>query len=408
MPKVDIPIETLISDLHGIDWQKRCDAAGLLGQSRDPRAVDALLPDLNDSDWRVRRNAAQALGTLKTPRALMPLLEALKDRTATVRERAAVALGRIKDPETIPALIEALVEQNGHVNQGAYRAIKKFGRKAGPHLVEALNINPTIYLVELLGESKYEAQSELFITLAGNSNGVMRQKALIALGKTGDQRAVDFLMDTLEHGDVETQTIAVQSLGHLQATQAIPLLLDLLRTDQLQGPLSGLYHAITEAFQTMAGINKEEENAFPGKFPMTFGTSGASTSLPQMMGLLGDENFQKLNQMLSEAESRAENLGKTLNVPPEILQHFANQTWKFGAMFADARDARTEQVKVLIELLKSESSLKRAAAALSLPWYTDPQAVQPLERAMQDEDETVRRASAWAHAALKNMLDGST
>jgi HEAT repeat protein len=405
MPKVDIPIETLISDLHGTDWQKRCDAARSLGQSRDPRAVDALLPDLQDKDWRVRRNAAQALGTLKAPQAVVPLLEALKDRTATVRERAAVALGRIKDPETIPALIEAaVVEQSGHVNQGAYQAIKKFGRKAGPHLVEALKIKPNIYLVELLGESKYEAQTELFIALAGNSNPVMRQTALIALGKTRDQHTIDFLMDILEHGDVETQIRAVQSLGQLRAMQAIPFMLDLLQTDHLHGPLSGLYHAITEAFQTMAGIKKEVENAFPGKFPMTFGTSGGSTSLPQMMGLLGDKNFQKLNQMLSDAEGRAEDLGKTLNVPPEILQHFANQTWKFGAMFADARDARTEQVKVLIKLLKSGSSLKRAAAALSLPWYTDPQAIQPLEQAIQDEDETVRRASIWAQAALKKSL----
>ena len=45
MPKTNIPIETLITDLHGADWQKRCDAARLLGQSRDLRAVDALLPD---------------------------------------------------------------------------------------------------------------------------------------------------------------------------------------------------------------------------------------------------------------------------------------------------------------------------------------------------------------------------
>jgi HEAT repeat protein len=88
------------------------------------------------------------------------------------------------------------------------------------------------------------------------------------------------------------------------------------------------------------------------------------------------------------------------------LQHFANQTWKFGVMFADARDASTAQVSVLIGLLKSESALKRVAAALSLPWYTDLQAIQPLERAMRDEDETVRRASAWSHAALKNVLDG--
>jgi len=373
-----------------------------------PRAVDALLPDLQDKDWRVRRNAAQALGALKAPRAIGPLLEALKDRTATVRERAAVALGRIKDPETIPALIEAVVEQNGHVNQGAYQAIKKFGRKAGPYLVEALKLKPSIYLVELLGESKYWAQTELLITLAGNSDPVMRQKALIALGKTGDQPAIDFLMHTLEHGDVGTRIIAIQSLGHLQATQAIPLMLDLLQTDHLQGPHSGLYHAITEAFQIMGGIKKEVENAFPGKFPMMFNTSGASTSLPEMMGLLGDENFMQLNQMLADAESRVEKLSDSLHLPPELVKAVSNQTWKFGAMFADARDASTEQVKVLIELLKSESSLKRSAAALSLPWYTDPQAIQPIEQAIQDEDETVRRASIWAHAALKNILGYQT
>src|SRR5215217_6830227 len=103
MPKTDIPIETLIMQLHGEDWTERCDAARLLGQSRDPRAVDALLPDLHDSDWRVRRNAAQALG---------PLIQALKDRTMTVRQRAIVALGRIKDLRALPALLEILLENH--------------------------------------------------------------------------------------------------------------------------------------------------------------------------------------------------------------------------------------------------------------------------------------------------------
>ena len=60
MPKVEIPFETLVADLHGTDWTKRCDAARMLGQSKDPRAVDVLLPDLKDPNWKVRRNAAQA------------------------------------------------------------------------------------------------------------------------------------------------------------------------------------------------------------------------------------------------------------------------------------------------------------------------------------------------------------
>ena len=75
MPKTDIPVETLIQQLHSEDWLARCDAARLLGQSRDPRAVDALLTDLNDSDWRVRRNAAQALGALRDKRAVDPIAE---------------------------------------------------------------------------------------------------------------------------------------------------------------------------------------------------------------------------------------------------------------------------------------------------------------------------------------------
>ena len=137
MPKIDIPFETLIADLHGSDWTKRCDAARLLGQSKDSRAADALLPDLKDPNWKVRRNAAQALGALKSTEALDGLLGALKDRTATVRQRAAVALGRIKDPQAIPALVEAVIEEDAkgfHVNEGAYQAVRKFKKKAGPAL----------------------------------------------------------------------------------------------------------------------------------------------------------------------------------------------------------------------------------------------------------------------------------
>ena len=53
MPKVNIPLEILIQQLHSSDRTAR-----LLGESGDPAAVDALLPDLNDPDWRVPRNAS--------------------------------------------------------------------------------------------------------------------------------------------------------------------------------------------------------------------------------------------------------------------------------------------------------------------------------------------------------------
>ena len=407
MTKMDIPFETLTADLHGSDWIKRCDAAKLLGQSHDPRAVDVLLPDLQDSDWRVRRNAAQALGGLKSPRAIPGLLEALKDRTATVRERAAVALGRIKDPQTIPALVKAVIEEKDssfHVNEGAYQAVRKFGRIAGPHLVEELKVKQNIYLVELLADSKYEAQTDFFITLAKIDNPDMRRTALNALAKSNAPQAVDFLIGQLASGDMEIQILAVQSLSQLRAVQSASRLLDLLEDEQLLGPRAGLYRAVSDAFQEFSGMKKEVANAFSTKSTISFGVSGATRSLTEMMGMLGNEGFQKLNQILTDAESRAEELKRKSDLPPEIFQSLADQTWKLGAMFADARDAKTEQIKMLIDLLKSDSPLRRAAAALSLPWYMDKQALETLEHALQDDDEIVRRASIWAYGALKNSL----
>ena len=407
MPKTNIPIETLIANLHGTDWQKRCDAARLLGQSRDPRAVDALLPDLQDEDWRVRRNAVQALGALKSPRALEPLMDALKDRVATVRERAAVGLGRIKDPRAIPALIEALMEDKKshiHFNEGAWQAIRKFGGKAGPHLAELFRNKPNPYVIDLLSESKYEGLVELLTPLTHHPDPLMREKALRALGQSGDSRAIGFLLDALEMGDLNTRINAVQSLGQLRVPQAASKLLELLQDDQLYGPQAGLYRAVADAFQEFSGVKKDLVNAFPLPSTTSFNVAGAGTSLPEMMGLLGSENFQKLNQMLTDAESRADELSDKFNLPPEVVKAFSDQTWKFGAMFADARDAKTEQVKALIELLKSELPLTRTAAALSLPWYIDAQPLEHLEHAMQDADEMVRRAAIWAHASLKTAL----
>ena len=403
MPKAEIPFETLVADLHGPDWTKRCDAARTLGQSKDPRAVDVLLPDLKDSNWKVRRNAAQALGALKSTRAVEGLVEALQDRVATVRQRAAVALGRIKDPGTIPALIEAVIERRDlkhfHINEGAYQAVRKFGKKAGPALMDAVKTDQNIYFAQLLADSKYEMSVDFFTDMAVSGDLHMRRVAVTALGRLKNPRVTEFLLGLLANDDIEIQTLVVQTLGNMKAVDTAPRLLDLLLTDQLSGPRAGIQRAVCDAFQEFSGIKKDLAQAFPVDSQPVFDVGGARTDLAGMMGMLGNEGFQKLNQVLSEMESRA---GE--NLPPEMAQIFADQTWKFGAMFADARDAKTEQVKLLIELLNADSALTRAAAALNLPWYMDPQALEPLEHAVGDGDEMVKRAATWALAVLKKRF----
>ncbi|HKG52790.1 MAG TPA: HEAT repeat domain-containing protein, partial [Anaerolineales bacterium] len=340
MPKTDIPIETLIMQLHGEDWTERCDAARLLGQSRDPRAVDALLPDLHDSDWRVRRNAAQALGALRDKRAVGPLIQALKDRTMTVRQRAIVALGRIKDLQALPALLEILLE-NRHESYDANKAIHKFGKKALPEIARAFERTNHQQLMLLLIEMKYEGAFELILKLLENNEPSARLTAIQEMGKLGDKRAIPYLASQLQNDQTAIQSEIVQALGRLGAIETIPDMLNLLKDDQLYGPRASVYRAVTEAFQAFGGIKNEIKNAFPGNYPAMFNMGGAPLSLPEAMGLLGHSQPNLLSDAIAkmqtgftkseeETEPVANTIGKTLD----------DMTWKFGVMFADANDAK--------------------------------------------------------------------
>ncbi|HKY55802.1 MAG TPA: HEAT repeat domain-containing protein [Anaerolineales bacterium] len=405
MPKSDIPIETLIEQLHGEDWIARCDAARLLGQSRDPRAVDALLPDLNDSDWRVRRNAAQALGALRDKRAVEPLIHALKDRTMTVRQRAIVALGRIKDPQALPFLLDIFLEDR-YESYDANKAILKFGKKALPEVIKTYEKTNSQKLMMLLIEMKYDGALGLILKLLESPEAIVRLKAIQELGKLGDKKAIPPLISQLNTSDPLIQSEAVRALGMLSAVETIPVLLDLLVDYDLYGPRSSLYHAVTQAFQNFGGITEEIKNAFPGNYPPMFNMGGASLSLPEAMGLLGNTQPNMLHDALSKLhEGQAEPVDIP-DLPSDIINEmFETMQWKFGVMFADARDAKQDRVTRLVELLKSELSLTRAAAALTLSWYGDDRALEFLRQLTKDQDETVHIAATWAYNTLQKTIE---
>lgn len=404
MPKTDIPFETLIEQLHGEDWMARCDGARLLGQSRDPRAVDALLPDLINSDWRVRRNAAQALGALRDKRAVEPLIQALKDRTMTVRQRAIVALGRIKDIQALPALLDILLE-NRHESYDANKAIHKFGKKALPEIAKAFERTNNQQLMLLLIEMKYEGAFELVLKLLESSEPSTKLTAIQEMGKLGDKRAIPYLVSQLNNDNPTTQSETVQALGKLGATETIPAMLNLLKDGKLYGPHSSVYRAVTEAFQTFGGITNEIKNAFPGNYPAMFNMGGATISLPEAMGLLGNNQPDMLSDAIAKLQTGFTKPAEESDpVTDTVRKTLDDMAWKFGVMFADAKDASQDRVTRLMELLNSESNLARAASALTLPWYVDERTIDPLKQATQDSDETVSRAAKWALQALQKVL----
>ena len=57
--------------------------------------VEKHIKALGDEDWRVRMEAALVLGNIGDPRAVEPLIQALGDKSGSVRRVAAGALGKI-------------------------------------------------------------------------------------------------------------------------------------------------------------------------------------------------------------------------------------------------------------------------------------------------------------------------
>lgn len=155
-------VDPLIAMLNDADRSLREEAAAVLGEIKDPRAVEPLIATLKDNSPPrkgpveldvngvplphptegdgLREQSARALGEIKDPRADGPLIAAMKDSDARVHQIAAEALGEINDPQAVNFLLSALREHNTDVIAGAYDFyIRRGDPGTEDALIEALN-----------------------------------------------------------------------------------------------------------------------------------------------------------------------------------------------------------------------------------------------------------------------------
>lgn len=128
----------LIKLLKDPDANTRVQAAHLLGENREPRAVEPLSAVLSDPDSGVRQRAAAALGRIGAP-ARDPLVTALGDPDTRVRLLATKALGQIGGAEVVEPLINALRDPNTEISHLAAFALNKIGAPAAGPLSAALS-----------------------------------------------------------------------------------------------------------------------------------------------------------------------------------------------------------------------------------------------------------------------------
>jgi HEAT repeat protein len=164
-------LSELVKALHEhTDPQVRQYAAYLLGQAKNPRAIQPLIESLADFDKSVREQATLALSTIGKA-AIEPLAEAMKEPKWETRYRAAEALGKIADEKAVQPLIRGLKDNRDHVRYMAAKGLHDLGNSGA--------VDPLIILLK-------------------DENVYVRLMAVHALGTLGGKKVKAALNKALE------------------------------------------------------------------------------------------------------------------------------------------------------------------------------------------------------------------
>ncbi|RMH10000.1 MAG: HEAT repeat domain-containing protein [Nitrospirae bacterium] len=262
-PKV---VDELIRAMEKGTPAYKVEAAKMLARIRDPRAGVALVRLLNDEEDSVRQAAGVALKQMAgilddttatalvqllrdpalrpmvtellgvIPTSIGPLTEMLRDPDPEARLTAATILDHLLDPRSADALVDAMGDPT--IRDLVVQTLKKLGtiRDRIDHIMDELR---SVDESEMREAARQEAVMklhpigrpavEILIEYLHDDDWVVREAAADVLGRIGDVRAVEPLIERLrEDPDTGVKELATKSLGLIGDARPVELLIQLI------------------------------------------------------------------------------------------------------------------------------------------------------------------------------------
>lgn len=166
-----------------------------------------------------------SLGMTHDDKAVPYLIKLLEQPDRDVRAAAAWALGEIGSEKAIPALVEQLTSSHSCDRDAAEEALRKIGSVvAVPYLIELLKG------ADLVVEESWGWQGKIGDGYWSKERAVasVKSAAMEALGATGSEKAVPFLIELLGSTAPGSKTGAVRTLWEIGSKQVVPALVELL------------------------------------------------------------------------------------------------------------------------------------------------------------------------------------
>lgn len=435
---VDV-IEPIADCLRSDDTDLRMQAALILGERRDRRAVPALVAALDDPDVNVRFHAIEALGRLEATEAVEPLvriatsgdfflaypsiqaLTALRDPTVAprlvpllademLRAPAVEALGTLADEAVVPALVgllntpgaptEVIADALSHLHErlerhygtGAHvvsivrRTIAAAGTQRLLDALDRVSGDRLAGLTHVLGWLDSPAAQRALTRLLGHP--AVRAQVVEALVRHG-AGVLELLVEQLRAEDLDTRQAAAVALGRIGDRRAVPALVNALADCELALPAAGALARIgaPDAFEPLLLLIGDEDVAVRQAVIAALNSIGHPDMPRRVARLLDDpdplvrESSVRIAGYFGYAECLEQVLARGSD-PEEPVRRAAVEHLPF---FDDPR-----ATAAVLLLLERDTPRVRAAAASALAHVDAADAVPALRRALRDDDSWVR------------------
>ena len=445
-------VEPLIQLLQDEDVNLRIQAALILGEQRDRRAIPALIAHLSDADPNVRFHAIEALGRLHAVEAAdqlaaiadtrdfflaFPAIQALtRVGTSAVAPRlvpllademlrapAIEALGALGDEDVVEPLVHQLDTASTPVDVVTDALSTLYDRYetrygAGDHIAALVRrtITPTgtqqiLDAVQRVGADRLRGLAKVLGWLDGDA----AQRALTRLLGQGEVRAqvvealvrygtgvVALLAEQLRSEDLETRQAAAVALGRIGDRHATRPLIAALRDRELVIAAAGALARIGdgEAFDALVGLLGDDDSAIRQSAIAALNSIGHPDMPARTLVLLDDSDRNRRVSALKIAGyfGYPQCLARVLECCRDCDEHVRRTAAEQLAFFDDLR-----AVEPLMSLLEDPVPAVRAAAASTLSRVEHPARTDALLRRLTDLDSWVRFVTLKAFAAIGDV-----
>ena len=193
-------VTNFLSYLNDPSLQVRRRVASALKKAPDPSFVPYMINAIYKNPKLVQGSLFFALRAFGTP-AVEQLRPILNDENKNIRDGALYTLVEMKDPKAAESLIALLIDDDEKIQKSARNGLKKIGDPAAKYMIRALkdsNVKIRRAVADVFRLTKQKSAVEaLIVAVTKDSDWQVRRNAAYALGKIGDYKAVDTLIDAL-------------------------------------------------------------------------------------------------------------------------------------------------------------------------------------------------------------------